>query len=248
MINLLNRLFWCLCLLSQILFLGSPMGDFRGSQESDQIGSPATLIEQWHGWQDVKNVLQNLMTEHKQKDIKIANLEGQMRQMEIKINEIERYQSKNCPVFRNLPVGSYGSIINDTVEFIKFSETCQSEVMDQLSMTLLNSSTKWWKWPSIQLTWKRAILWDPLNLKVKQQWSWNSSTLIEKKELIAERSFWNFIVIPRTRNCLHQWTPYQIWHATERSSWSRIYFCVNEKFSTHHSCGTRGCSNPEWYQ
>ena len=44
---------------------------------------------------DVKNVLHHLMTESKQNDMKIANLEGQMRRMEIKINEIERHQSKD---------------------------------------------------------------------------------------------------------------------------------------------------------
>ena len=35
------------------------------------------------------------------------------------MNEIERYQSKDCLIFKNIPVGQYGSIPRDTVEFIK---------------------------------------------------------------------------------------------------------------------------------
>ncbi len=39
--------------------------------------------------------------------------------MTIKVNKLERYESKDCLIFHNLPVGLQGSYISDTVAFIR---------------------------------------------------------------------------------------------------------------------------------
>ena len=122
MINLLNRSTSgcsgaCVC-YHRFCFWVAQRGILEADKKVTKMEALQRLLSNDMVDSDVKNVLQPLMTENKQKDMKIANLEGQMRQMEIKINTIERYQSKDCLIFRNLPVGSYGSIINDTVEFI----------------------------------------------------------------------------------------------------------------------------------
>ena len=66
---------------------------------------------------DVKNVLQHLLTKNKQTDMNVAKLERQMRTRDTKINEIQRYQSGDCLIFRILQLGIYKSIINYADEF-----------------------------------------------------------------------------------------------------------------------------------
>ena len=53
------------------------------------------------------------------KDQRISQLGGQMRQMTIKFNELESCESKDCLIFHNLPIGANGSYLADTVAFIR---------------------------------------------------------------------------------------------------------------------------------
>ena len=69
--------------------------------------------------ESIKAVIQHLYNENIQKDSKIKQLESYMLQMTIKVNELERYESKDCLIFHNLPVGLHGSSISDTVAFIR---------------------------------------------------------------------------------------------------------------------------------
>ena len=90
--------------------------------------------------------------------------------MEIKIKDIERYQSSDSSLFRNLPVGSYGSIFND--------ESGHRPIRPEAYIHGGGS----------------------LILKDKQEGLPNSSISTRKKELGVKRSFENVIVISQTRN------------------------------------------------
>ena len=60
------------------------------------------------------------------KSVKIAQLEAEVQQVKIKVNQLERYSSKDCLIFRNLPTRSNGSYLQDIVAFIR--EVLQVEI------------------------------------------------------------------------------------------------------------------------
>ena len=39
--------------------------------------------------------------------------------MKIKVNQLERYQSKDCLIFRNLPFSSNGTSLSDDIDLIQ---------------------------------------------------------------------------------------------------------------------------------
>ena len=50
----------------------------------------------------------------------IAKPESDVRHFSIKVNELERYHSKDRLVFRNMSIASNGSILEDTPAFIRY--------------------------------------------------------------------------------------------------------------------------------
>ena len=66
----------------------------------------------------VKELFTLLIEDTTHKDQRISQLEEQMRQMTIKVNEFERYQSKDCLIFDKLPTGANGSYLANTAAFI----------------------------------------------------------------------------------------------------------------------------------
>ena len=79
----------------------------------------AIILGSQHLEDNVKQVLAQLVRDNDVKTQQIAKLESDVRHLNIKVNELERYQSKDCLIFRNLPIGSNGSILEDTLAFIR---------------------------------------------------------------------------------------------------------------------------------
>ena len=48
-----------------------------------------------------------------QKNAPIAQLELEVTEIKVKVNQIERYQSKYCLIFRNLPSSTNGTYLSD---------------------------------------------------------------------------------------------------------------------------------------
>ena len=69
--------------------------------------------------ESVKTLMQYLVTENESKGERIKQLESQMTGVTIKVNELERYESKDCLIFHNLPIGQHGSYLSDTVAFMR---------------------------------------------------------------------------------------------------------------------------------
>ena len=69
--------------------------------------------------ESVKTLMQYLVTENERKGERIKQLESQMTGVTIKVNELERYESKDCLIFHNLPIGQHGSYLSDTVVFMR---------------------------------------------------------------------------------------------------------------------------------
>ena len=69
--------------------------------------------------QNIKEVLLHLIQESDTKNQQITVLEAKVRNLNIKVNELERYQSKDSLIFRNIPIGGKGSLIEDVVAFIR---------------------------------------------------------------------------------------------------------------------------------
>ena len=76
----------------------------------------AIILGSQHLEDNVKQVLAQLVRDNDVKTQQIAKLESDVRHLNIKVNELERYQSKDCLIFRNLPIGS---ILEDTLAFIR---------------------------------------------------------------------------------------------------------------------------------
>ena len=53
-----------------------------------------------------KQLFKILVEDITHKDQRISKLAGQMRQMTIEVNELERYDSKDSFIFHNLPIGA----------------------------------------------------------------------------------------------------------------------------------------------
>ena len=68
---------------------------------------------------NIKEVLLHLNQESDTKNQQMAVLEAKLRNLNIKVNELQRYQSKDCLVFRNVPIGGNGSLIEDVVAIIR---------------------------------------------------------------------------------------------------------------------------------
>ena len=84
------------------------MGDLmKKLHESESLDEPS------------KEILKTLIEENIAKNTRIAELESEVAQMKIKVNQLERYQSKDCLIFRNLPFSSNGthlSHVNDLIQ------------------------------------------------------------------------------------------------------------------------------------
>ena len=84
------------------------MGDLmKKLHESESLDEPS------------KEILKNLIEENIAKNARIAELESEVTQMKIKVNQLERYQSKNCLIFRNLPFSSNGTYLSDVIDLIQ---------------------------------------------------------------------------------------------------------------------------------
>ena len=66
----------------------------------------------------MKELFNDLIDDITHKDQRISQL-AEMRQMTIKVNELERYESKDCLFFKKLPIGANGSYLADIVAFIR---------------------------------------------------------------------------------------------------------------------------------
>ena len=66
-----------------------------------------------------KEILKFLITENAAKNARIAQLESEVTQIKIKLNQLERYQSKDCLIFRNLPFSTIGTYLSDVICLIQ---------------------------------------------------------------------------------------------------------------------------------
>ena len=66
-----------------------------------------------------KEILKFLITENAAKNARNAQLESEVTQIKIKVNQIERYQSKDCLIFRNLPFSTSGTYLSDVICLIQ---------------------------------------------------------------------------------------------------------------------------------
>ena len=84
------------------------MGDLmRKLHESESLDEPS------------KEILKTLFEENIAKNIRIAELESEVAPMKIKVNQLEKYQSKDCLIFRNLPFSSNGTYLSDVIDLIQ---------------------------------------------------------------------------------------------------------------------------------
>ena len=84
------------------------MGDLmKKLHESESLDEPS------------KEILKTLIEENIAKNTRIAELESEVAQMKIKVNQLERYQSKDCLIFRNLPFSSNGTYLSDVIDLIQ---------------------------------------------------------------------------------------------------------------------------------
>ena len=60
-----------------------------------------------------KDNLKILITENAAKNARIAQLESEVTQMKVKVHQLERYQSKDCFLFRTLPFNTNGAYLSD---------------------------------------------------------------------------------------------------------------------------------------
>ena len=66
-----------------------------------------------------KEILKFLITENAARNERIAQLESEVTQIKIKVNQPERYQSKDCLIFRNLPFSTSGTYLSDVICLIQ---------------------------------------------------------------------------------------------------------------------------------
>ena len=66
-----------------------------------------------------KEILKILITENAAKNARIAQLESEVTQIKIKVNQLKRYQSKDCLIFRNLPFSTSGTHLSDVICLIQ---------------------------------------------------------------------------------------------------------------------------------
>ena len=66
-----------------------------------------------------KEILTTLIEENFAKNTRIAELESEVAQMKIKLNQLKRYQSKDCLFFCNLPIGSNGTYLSGVIDLIQ---------------------------------------------------------------------------------------------------------------------------------
>ena len=71
-----------------------------------------------------KDVLKTLIKENFAKNTRIVKMESELAQMKIKKNQLERYQSKNCLFYCNLPFCSNGTYLSSVIDLIQYVD-CQ---------------------------------------------------------------------------------------------------------------------------
>ena len=138
--------------------------------------------------------------------------------MEIKIKDIERYQSSDSPLFRNLPVGSYGSIFNDE----SGHRPIRPEAYIHGGGGVINfkgqtrGTAKFIYFNQKERTWSKKKFWKCY------------CHLEDKKHVyISERR-----------------TEFDMQLKPNWDNRSRIYFCFNEKFSTTSSTDNKKAFEP----
>ena len=66
----------------------------------------------------VTTLLQHICKDLNDKNTQIEYLQSEVQYLKQKVNEIERYQSKDCIIFRNLPLVSNTNVTDDVIYFI----------------------------------------------------------------------------------------------------------------------------------
>ena len=66
-----------------------------------------------------KEILKTLIEENFAKNTRIAELESEVARMKIKLNQLNRYQSKDCLFVRNLPFSSNRTYLSDVIDIIQ---------------------------------------------------------------------------------------------------------------------------------
>ena len=63
-----------------------------------------------------KDLFESLVIYLQGKDSEIRNLSNRVNYLEVKVNELERYSSKDCVIIQNLPM-LHGNIIRDVLGY-----------------------------------------------------------------------------------------------------------------------------------
>ena len=71
------------------------------------------------GMGDLMKKLPRKVEENFAKNTRIAELQSEVVQMKNKVNQIERHQSKDCLIFRNLPFSSNVSYLSVVIDLIQ---------------------------------------------------------------------------------------------------------------------------------
>ena len=88
-----------------------------------------------------KKAIRAILEDNIAKNNRIAQLEAEVEQVKIKVNQLERYESKDRLIFRNLPIGANGSLIMDVVAFIRNVMQVECEPHDLKACHALGNGT-----------------------------------------------------------------------------------------------------------